>query len=136
MDITENWSIYVGDDELTKYHEHCEQTPTMAERAIRMDDGKDIVFTGRQLGYTTWRLSEATEINLETHLNASLYITEQGKYICELDIDQLYTESTIGTGAVCETHDEIVAFFGLAYQFKLFYRQLQLDKLAYEIHVL
>lgn len=106
----------------------------MRARAIQIDNEKSIIFTGEQLGFTTWQLNEATEYTFGPHLYASLYRTEGGKFICEPDIDQ--PDTTITTAAICSNGNEIVAFFGLAYQFKLFYKQLQLDKLAYEIHVL
>lgn len=136
MDISNDWSIYVGDTELKKYHEYGELDHNLRQRTVLIDNDKSIAFTGKQLGYTTWQLSESTERSYETHLYASLYITEQGMYICELVIDQLDIEDVASTGTVCKTHNEIVEFFGLAYQFKLFYEQLSLDKSAYEIHVL
>ncbi len=77
---------------------------------VKIDDAPDIRFKGELIGFANSLLSDA---NATRWTELSLYKTVGERYICHSMGHSRYDgEQTRYSGKVCETIDEVIAFFG------------------------
>ena len=94
------------------------------EITVLRDNARDLKFTGEQIAFVTSKTADKGDRWTEL----TLYRTGSGKLICsQVGFTCWEKEHDRHTGAVCETNDEVIEFFGLGWLAKELYAEAKID---------
>jgi hypothetical protein len=98
---------------------------------LEIDRAPSIRFTGTLLASTKSSADNAAGGKAGRWTELYLYQTKGGKYIChQLGCTSWVDERTRYSGAVCENHSEVIAFFGQGWLAKHLYTEAMIDNVV------
>jgi len=93
----------------------------MKKFRVKIDHEPDLVFEGKLLAFE----SSKVESDMEYYSQIALYQTKAGKYVCEQELCK--PNKTRHLGQVCNTLDEVKAYFKQGWLAKQLYAQAKID---------